>query len=60
MLAKDVERDVEEENQPQKTIDQCEETACNIIELPSQCSCTTTNVESPDQERLKEPLSTPF
>ncbi|KAE7999207.1 hypothetical protein FH972_003662 [Carpinus fangiana] len=56
----DVERHVEDENQLQKAVDQCEETARNIIELPSQCSCTTTNVESPDQEKLKEPLSAPF
>jgi hypothetical protein len=53
-------RHVEEENQLQKVVDQSEETARYIIELPSQCSCTSTNVESPDQERLKEPLSTPF
>jgi hypothetical protein len=56
----DVERHVEEENQLQKAVDQCEETARNIIELPTQCSCTTTNVESPDQVKLKEPLSAPF
>ena len=46
---KDVEQHVEEENQLQKVVEyRREETAYNIIELPSQYSCTITNVESPD------------
>lgn len=47
-----------EGNQLYKAVE-CEEKA-NIIEVPCQCSYTTTNVESPDQGRLREPLSAPF
>lgn len=59
VAVKDVERYMEEGKQLQKAVEWAEK-AHNIIELPSQCSCTTTNGESPDQVRLKEPLSAPF
>lgn len=48
-----------EGNQLQKAVER-EEKAHNIIEIPCQCSCTTTKVESPDQGGLREPLSAPF
>ncbi|KAM5579152.1 hypothetical protein ABKV19_009104 [Rosa sericea] len=31
-----------------------------VYERPCQCLCAAANIETPDQEKLKEPLSAPF
>ena len=47
------------EKEQLEKLEENDETAA-AIGGPCQCSCSPTNLETPDQDGLREPLSAPF
>ncbi|XP_015572831.1 uncharacterized protein LOC8273799 [Ricinus communis] len=55
-----IEENKHQEDHHQEPVDYCHKDKGEDFESPCQCSVITSNIESPDQINIKEPLSAPF